>query len=65
MTERRNDVPDDRSVRRSGTRAPDPADTEADLANLVSYEEEDGLVVCDRENPRAWIKADSVEPLRE
>lgn len=33
--------------------------TDPDLDRYTSYEDDDALVVCDRENPRAWIRSDA------
>lgn len=38
-----------------------PAD---DLDDFVSYEDEDGLVVCEKTNPKAWLCSDETRPLR-
>lgn len=31
-----------------------------DFDQFADYEDGDDLVICDRKNPRAWIKSDSV-----
>lgn len=40
---------------------PDP--DVVDLDRYASYEDGDGLVVCDRENPNAWLRSDAVTDL--
>lgn len=35
----------------------EPADV--DLDKFASYEEGDSLVICDRQNPNAWVKSDT------
>lgn len=40
---------------------PGPAD--ATLDDYVSYEDRDGLVVCEKKNPNAWICSDDARPL--
>lgn len=64
MTDRTDRVGDD-ATRDGDVRLPDHAESESQIEDLVSYEEDGALVVCDRSNPRAWIKSDDVEPLRE
>ncbi len=34
-----------------------PAETHLD--KVASYEDEDGFVICDRKNPKAWVKSDT------
>lgn len=46
---------------KSNARASERAQAEPDRIDyddFASYEEGDALVVCDRENPNAWIKSD-------
>lgn len=35
-----------------------------DLEQYTSYEDEGALVICDRENPAAWVQSDVTEPIR-
>lgn len=35
----------------------------ADLDRFTSYEDGDTLVICDRKNPDAWIRADVTDDL--
>lgn len=38
---------------------------DAELANIESYETEDGTVLYDARNPLAWIKADDIVVLED
>lgn len=40
-----------------------PDDRPAGLDGVASYEDDDAFVVCDRKNPRAWIRSDAVTDL--
>lgn len=53
------DVVDERGT---ASRRETAAAEEPEVA-LLSYEEGAHLVVCDRRNPRAWIRTDAVRPL--
>lgn len=47
--------------------APD-VDSELDrpeLEDYTSYEDDDALVICDRNNPRAWIRSTNRVSLRQ
>ncbi|WP_205427727.1 hypothetical protein [Halorussus sp. MSC15.2] len=35
-----------------------------DFDDYASYEENDSLVVCDRQNPNAWVKSDVTAEIR-
>lgn len=48
-------------------RTPDTAVAEPagpDLDGYASYEDGDHLVICDRENPNAWIRSNETADLR-
>lgn len=32
----------------------------ADLEDVTCYEDDDATVICDRTNPKAWIRSDAV-----
>lgn len=34
-----------------------------ELENCTCYEEGDDLVICDRQNPKAWVKSDTTVSL--
>lgn len=36
---------------------------EPDFDRFASYDDDGALVVCDRKNPRAWIRSDATTPL--
>jgi hypothetical protein len=40
------------------------APTLPDFEQYVSYEDEDGTLICDSKNPSAWIRSDAVTPIR-
>lgn len=51
---------------RRGTEAVDeaePDDRPAGLEGVASYDDDDAFVVCDRKNPQAWIRSDTVADL--
>lgn len=35
----------------------------ADLTDFVDYEDGGDLVICDRENARAWVRSDATVPI--
>lgn len=37
--------------------------TNRELDRLVSYDDGDGTVVCDRTNPAAWIRSTALRPV--
>lgn len=40
-------------------------DVDEQLANIESYDTEDGTVLYDSQNPLAWIKTDTILTLKE
>lgn len=39
------------------TQAPDVEIDRPELEDFTSYEDDDALVICDKQNPRAWIRS--------
>lgn len=64
MTDRRDAVPDD-DAPGEGERDPEPAAPDVDLDDVLAYEDDGVVVLCDRSNPEAWIEADHAVDLPE
>lgn len=53
------------SKRQTSVQRATPEQNEIDYDRFAEYEDGDATVICDRKDPRAWIKSDVVTDLEQ